>query len=219
MKKAFLLPIIAVGLISCGDTGREVEATDAQEVEVTKTETTTTFAAVKDGSYTDWRAAHFGGAEPRYGKVFIKDAAVMVTDGQITNAIVNLDMGSLTVENFGDDAEISRKLTSHLKNEDFFNIEAYPTSTFELTGIEAAQGDYNSTVTGNLTIMNRTKSITFNANVDVYEEGVSIQSEDFAVDRTDWGLTYNVEGTEDVPMDYIIANDIGFTINVKVMKS
>ena len=50
------------------------------------------------------------------------------------------------------------------------------------------------------------------------EDMVSIQSEDFAVDRTEWGLLYNVEGSEGVPADYLIANDIGFTIDVNVSK-
>ena len=32
--------------------------------------------------------------------------------------------------------------------------------------------------------------------------------------RTDCGLVYNTEGTEGVPVDYLISNDIGFTIDV-----
>lgn len=129
-----------------------------------------------------------------------------------------MDMASITVESFGDDAESAGKLTGHLQNADFFNVEAHPTATFELTGIESAEGEFNSTITGNLAIMDSTKSITFNANVNVSDAEVSINSEDFAVDRRDWGIVYNVEGTEGVPVDYIVANDMGFTINVVLTK-
>lgn len=218
MKNLFILSVLAFGLISCGDTGRDVEATDAQEVEVTETESTTTFATVKEGSYVDWRGAHFGGAEPRWGKVYLSSAKALVNNGALTNAKATMDMASITVESFGDDAETTAKLTGHLKNADFFNVEEHATSSFELTGIEAAEGDFNSAVTGNLTLMDSTKSITFNANVTVSEEEVSITSEDFAIDRRDWGIVYNVEGTEGVPVDYIVANDMGFTINVVLTK-
>ena len=87
-----------------------------------------------------------------------------------------------------------------------------------MTDIANTDGEYNSTVTGNLTIMESTKSITFNANVEVTENGVTMVSENFIVDRTDWNLVYNVEGSEGVPTDYIISNDLGFTIGVMVQK-
>jgi polyisoprenoid-binding protein YceI len=73
-------------------------------------------------------------------------------------------------------------------------------------------------LTGNLTIMDITKSITFKANVSVSDANISVKSEDFAVNRTDWNLTYNTEGTAGVPVDYLIANDVGFTIDVTLNK-
>ncbi|MDA3882878.1 MAG: hypothetical protein PF481_06315, partial [Bacteroidales bacterium] len=59
---------------------------------------------------------------------------------------------------------------------------------------------------------------TFLANVFVADSSVSIASEDFSVDRRKWGLNYNTEGTKGVPVDYLIANDVGFTIYVTVTK-
>lgn len=213
MNKLFGFIILSVALAACSDTGREVEAGVAKEVETTEIESAVTYSNVAEGSSMDWRAAHFGGAEPRFGKIFLKGAEVSVNEGQVTNAKAVFDMTSFTVENF-EDPEMIAKLSGHLQNEDFFNVAAYPTSTFILTGIEKAEGEFNSAVTGNLTILDSTKSITFMANVDVSDNGLSINSEDFAVDRRDWGLVYNVEGTEGVPIEYIVADDIGFTINV-----
>jgi polyisoprenoid-binding protein YceI len=130
-----------------------------------------------------------------------------------------MDMAAFTVDNFGDDKKSQAELTGHLQSQDFFEIEKFPTTTFDLARINPTKTDgFNSEITGNLTIKGVTKSITFKANVSVTAEKVSIVSEDFAVDRTDWGLLYNVEGTEGVPADYLIANDIGFTIDVNVSK-
>ena len=94
----------------------------------------------------------------------------------------------------------------------------HPTAKFELTNVEKTTGDYNSKITGNLTILEVSKSITFNANIAVLDNSVAINSEDFSVNRQDWGLNYHTEGDAGVPADYLIANTVGFTINVSVIK-
>lgn len=127
-------------------------------------------------------------------------------------------MSTLTVENFPEGSSQIAKLKGHLQSADFFNISKYPTAKFELTNLEKTTGNFNSKVTGNLTIKDVTKSISFNANIKISSTEVSIQSEDFSVNRTDWGLSYNTEGTAGVPVDYLIANNIGFTINVILKK-
>ena len=219
VKQSFLLIfLIGAMLSSCSNNGNKAETGDAQEVEVVKA-TAATFSTIKDGSYIEWRASHLGGTQKRFGKVFLKNAEISVKDGQVANAAIVIDMSTLTVESFNEGAAEAGDLGGHLKSGDFFNIGTYPTSTFELTSIEAAEGDFSSKVTGNLTILDTTKSITFMANVAVSDSEVSIQSEDFSVNRLDWGLSYHKEGSEGVPVDYLIANDMGFTINVTLAKS
>lgn len=219
MKK-MILSIFVMGLIisSCGNNGKKVETKDAEKVSVVNTQQTTTLETFGNDSFVNWRASHLGGVQPRYGKVFIKDVTFLVNNGILSNATVAMDLASLTVENFPEGAEEIAKLKGHLQSPDFFNIEKYPTSKFELTQIQKTSGAFNSKITGNLTISGITKSIAFNANVDISENKVSIKSEDFSINRADWNLTYNAEGTEGVPVDYLISNDIGFTINVSATK-
>ena len=195
-----------------------MEASDAETVETVKTETTVEYQTIKEGSYLDWRASHLGGLEARFGKLFAKSASVLVNNGVVTNATIEVDMNSLTVENFGEDAETAAKLSGHLLSPDLFNTEAFPTSKFELTSIAKGTEEFNSSITGNLTILEVTKSITFNANVTVSENEVAVVSEDFAITRQDWGIIYHTEGDEGVPAEYVIANEIGFTINVVLGK-
>jgi len=219
-RKIIFLSIVLIGamLSSCSSTGNQAETKAAEAVKTVNAANATTLTSVSEGSFVNWRAAHFGGVEPRFGKIFIKDADFKVNDGKIVNANIVMDIASLTVENFPAGAEEIGKLTGHLLSPDLFNVEKFPTAKFELTNLEKMTGTYNSKVTGNLTILEVVKSITFNANIVVAEDKVAIRSEDFSVDRTDWGLTYNVEGTAGVPIDYIIANDVGFTINATVGK-
>ena len=214
MKQTILmLTVVAAMMSSCADNGKKVETKEAEKVEVSKNESTVVYNKINSTSFLDWRASHLGGVQPRYGKIYVKTAEILVNNDQITNAFIEIDMTTFTVENF-EDEDSKNKLTGHLQSDDFFQINAYPISKFELTNIEASEGDFNAIVTGNLTILDVTKSITFNANVAVSTDEVSIKSEDFVVNRTDWGLVYNTEGTEGVPVDYLISNDIGFTIDV-----
>jgi len=215
MKNIIFTLVLTLGLVACNDNGNKATTSDSKVVETKKTDNTKTYSNVKGGSQVDWRASHLGGVQPRFGKIGLKSATISVNDGKVSNAKAVLDMTSFTVENF-DDAESKGKLTGHLQSPDFFNVSAHPTSTFELTGTGNGSGSYNSTITGNLTIMGKTKSISFLGNVKVSNTEVSIKSEDFSVDRRDWGLTYNVEGSEGVPADYLIANDIGFSIDIIV---
>ncbi|MCF6351235.1 MAG: YceI family protein [Flavobacteriaceae bacterium] len=219
MKKTILsIMIVGAMMISCNNNGKKAETKDAVNVEVIKTNKTITFKTVKDGSLVNWRASHLGGVQPRFGKIYFKEASFLVNNGLLTNANIAMNMSTLTVENFPEGAEEKGKLTGHLQSPDFFNIEKYPTSKFELTNLKETTGTYNSKVTGNLIILDVTKSITFNANVKVSENEVSIKSEDFSINRTDWGLSYNTKGTAGVSVDYLIANDIGFTINLTLKK-
>lgn len=219
MKKLILATLIISAMFaSCKSKGEKTETKKAEKVEVVKTETTNAFKNVKAGSHVAWRASHLGGVQPRFGKIFVKNAELLVNDGKVTNATFTMDMASLTVENFPQGDSQKGKLTTHLKSPDFFDIQQFPTSKFEVTKVTGTNGDFNSIVTGNLTIKGVTKSISFKANITVSENEVTIKSKDFAVDRSDWGLTYHAKGAKGIPTNYLIADEVGFTIDVVVTK-
>lgn len=216
MKKSILTLVVigAITISSCSNNGNKAETKEAKEVSIQNDADTNSYATISENSKVDWRASHLGGAQPRFGKIQLKSATVFANNNELSNAKVVMDMKSFTVESFPEGDENIAKLTGHLQSPDFFDIANHPEATFELTNIKNAEGDYNSLLTGNLTIMGISKSISFKANVSVSKEEVSIKSEDFAVNRSDWNLTYHAEGSEGVPVDYLIADDIGFTIDV-----
>lgn len=82
------------------------------------------------------------------------------------------------------------KLTAHLKDADFFEVNEYPTITFSSTKVEAkagAEGEY--TITGDLTLHGTTKELSFPATVTMADEKLTLKS-DFKFDRTQHGITY-----------------------------
>lgn len=92
---------------------------------------------------------------------------------------VTIDTDSL----YSDDA----KLTAHLKNPDFFSVKDYPKATFKTTKVEKAGAGYS--VTGDLTMLGKTKSVTFPAAITASATGLTLTSE-FKIDKSNWGMTY-----------------------------
>lgn len=92
---------------------------------------------------------------------------------------VEIDTDSL----FSDDP----KLTAHLKNADFFDVKNNPKATFKVTKVEKADKLY--TVTGELTLLGKTKPVSFPASITQTAGGLSV-STSFPIDRTQWGMNY-----------------------------
>lgn len=84
---------------------------------------------------------------------------------------------------FSDDA----KLTGHLKSADFFDVKNQPKVTFKSTKVEKTAAGY--TITGDLTLIGKTKSVSFPATV-VEKNGTLQVSTTFTIDRTEWGMNY-----------------------------
>ncbi len=80
------------------------------------------------------------------------------------------------------------KLTGHLKNEDFFNVPTYPNSKFVISKVDNSKG--NPIITGNLTIKNKTKSISFPAKVTTTADGLSAEAIGVKVNRLDFDIQY-----------------------------
>lgn len=103
-----------------------------------------------------------------------------VPDGDLTKLSVTIDIDTeaLTSDNAG--------LTKHLQNADFFDVKNHPKASFKSTKIEKTEKGY--TVTGDLTLLGKTKSVTFPATIAAGDSLTVTAS--FAIDRTQWGMSY-----------------------------
>lgn len=138
----------------------------AADIALSGTNTKITFVGTKpDGK-------HEGG---------FKAVAGTATTGADPTALklsVDIDVNSL----WSDD----EKLTGHLKAPDFFDVKNHPKAKFAITKVEKAGDAY--TVTGDLTLLGKTKPVTFPAKIST-AEGLSLTAS-FKIDRTEWGMTY-----------------------------
>ena len=94
-------------------------------------------------------------------------------------------------------ALIEHKLRPHLLSADFFDAATYPTATFVITKVESlANADMAAPspistyrISGNLTLKNVTRNISFPALLHISDTAVSGTAR-FSIDRTWWGMNY-----------------------------
>lgn len=126
------------------------------------------------------------------GTVKMASGEVTVANGVVKTGTVVIDMTSLENEDVKD-AEYHKKLVTHLKSDDFFGVEKFPTAQFKITGVKpianAAEGKPNFDVTGDLTIKGKTFPQTFPALITL-KDGKAIAKGTMTVDRTLYDIRY-----------------------------
>lgn len=141
------------------------------------------------------------------------DAEVEVNEEDLTKsrATVTIDVASL------DTAEPQRD--AHLRSADFFDVEKFPTMTFVVRDIERVD-DNKLHITGDLTIKDVTKPVTFEAEVagpaknpwGMEVIGITAEAK---VNRKDWGLTWNA------PLEFggwLIGDEVRLTFDAELVK-
>lgn len=121
---------------------------------------------------------------------FSQGELTTLANGVLVGATLTADM--LSIENLDlTDTESKTKLENHLKSDDFFAVEKFPTAKIEIKNIiPSNEGDYNSILEGNLTIKNTTKPIKINANVVYNDQQVSIFTEPTELNRKDFNIEF-----------------------------
>lgn len=100
----------------------------------------------------------------------------------------------------------SDRLTGHLKNADFFDVEKFPESVFEVTAVEKS-ADGKSKFTGNLTLHGVTKQISFPGDFAVQGNSASLKAE-FFIKRIDFGIQYKGKADDLIREEVVIKLDL-----------
>lgn len=219
MKKTFISGVFAVFfaaafLVSCG----KDKPISSETGEVTTTKEGTTYLVDTLNSKIEWRGYKVLKSDntSHFGTVSFESGDVTVKDGKLESGKFVADMSSLTSVDLKDDAEQLEKLNAHLKSGDFFEVEKFPTASYEITKVSesAAGGDYNTVMDGNLTIKGITKPVQFNANVTVKDGEVSIATEPTDINREDFGVKFQM------PLQNgVIKNEVNIQVLVKAMEN
>jgi len=186
----------------------------------------TTAATAVGANYTVNTAASsvlWEGSKPagsHNGVLSISNGNVAVNNGTITGGKFTLDMNSINVLDLEGDQKAY--LESHLKGatdknaDDFFNVNKYPTATFEISKVTSLNNDPEGShlIYGNLTLKEITKQVGFKAKVELASDQIKVSTPKFNIDRTEWGIKYGSGKFFDNLKDKVISDDISLNINL-----
>lgn len=127
-----------------------------------------------------WLAKKVGGQHS--GDINLKEGALVFNGKKLVGGNFVVDMKTINTTDL--QGEWKGKLDGHLKNDDFFAVEKFPTSTlvFKSIGAKAAN---TYTVTADLTIKGITAPVTFDI---VANKGVANAT--VMIDRTKYDIKY-----------------------------
>lgn len=195
MTKRIILSLLgatalSMATIACSgnsQSGNSVAASDSVSASALLNDAT--LAVDSTASYLTWKGFKPGGEH--FGKLPVTSGEVSIVDGKLFGGNVTIAMNGIIVEDL--QGEMAAKLKAHLENEDFFEVQTYPTARFELTGVPTEGLDLANIkeLQGNLTLKDVTKNITIPiTKIEGVDGGTKITSAIFTINRADWNVKY-----------------------------
>ncbi len=156
-------------------------------------------ASLRDGNYAidikasrlEWIGRNIN--KRHNGAIAIAGGELTLHNGRPAKGRIEVDMRSIRDFDLEEESWNSL-LIRHLKSDDFFAVDRFPTARFELTGweplTEATPGTPNGVAIGLLTIKNTARPVGFPADISPEVDGSLRAHAAFDIDRTLWNVNY-----------------------------
>jgi polyisoprenoid-binding protein YceI len=142
------------------------------------------------------------------GTVNIKDGALTFKGKNVVGGNFTVDMTSMTTTDLKA-GQGKEKLDGHLKSEDFFGTEKFPTSTLVFKTVAAkSSGVY--TITADLTIKGITNPVTFDLATTANSANANV-----TINRTKYDIKYKSGSFFENLGDKVIYDDFDLTVALK----
>ncbi|HEY9184881.1 MAG TPA: YceI family protein [Salegentibacter sp.] len=218
LSKTFIIAFLGLAITGCKNENNKAKTGDAQDAREATLEAET-FKVKTDESVIHWK-----GRKPtatHTGTIKLAEGSFKANDSTIESGRFVIDMKSIEVSDLKgkdrSDLEAHLKGTVKGKEGDFFNTEEYPEATFEITDITEENGQ--TMLSGNLTIKEETKNISFPVNITNRGDQVEISSNEFSIDRTNWKVNFGSKSVFDGLGDNFVYDDINLRLRLVAEKS
>lgn len=208
--------LVSLAVSSCGPQGDKAATGDAMTEGDAKG---VVYQADVASSILEWEGTKPGGSH--HGTIGLLNGALTVDGAEVTGGEFVIDMKSIVCIDLTD-PEYNAKLVGHLLSPDFFAADSFPTARFKTTLIEKLDqpenGDnglvYTHAITGNLTMKEVTRSVSFKAAIAVEQGVVKATTGRFTIDRSEWNVKYGSRKFFDNLKDKFIYDEIGLKISL-----
>jgi polyisoprenoid-binding protein YceI len=142
------------------------------------------------------------------GTVNLKEGELIFKGKNVVGGNFTVDMTSLTTTDLKA-GQGKEKLDGHLKSEDFFGTEKFPTSKLVFKTVAAkSAGIY--TITADLTVKGITNPVNFDLATTANSATANVK-----INRTKYDIKYNSGSFFDKLGDKVIYDDFDLTVNLK----
>ncbi len=217
MKRVLLITVLALftaGLVEAGTPKSLAVKAKTAKNDTLKVNTTS--------SVIEWE-----GSKPlgkHNGTLKLKNGYLVVKGKNISAGSFTIDLNTLTDLDLSDD-KTNKMLIGHLKSPDFFNVEKFPVSYFKVTKVSPYTGKAladglkpTHQISGLLTIKDKTRAVTFAANITFEKNKLTASAPTFTIDRTDFDLRYGSKKFFDNLKDKSINDEIVLKISLVAAK-
>jgi polyisoprenoid-binding protein YceI len=147
-------------------------------------------------------------ASQHNGNIQLKSGYIELRDNRIVAGDFVVDMTTITNADIDNESR-NQRLVGHLKSDDFFGVEEYPTAHFAVS----QSSEFNNgkaSLTGNITIKGKTEPITFEVSRTGKEFGATL-----GIDRSKFDVRYGSDSFFENLGDNAIDNI--FTLEIKLV--
>ncbi len=156
-----------------------------------------------------WSATSLSGAHT--GKLKLAKAELQFKNDVLVGGMFEADMRSITVTDITEPDD-NKQLVKHISDQDFFEVEKYPSATFRITEVIPTQ-ENTYEVKGMMTIKDKANPVSFTTRIE--KNGNSTRATaSVTIDRTLFGIEYGAKGKPGSEKDWFIFNDFLLNINV-----
>jgi polyisoprenoid-binding protein YceI len=148
------------------------------------------------------------------GTLHLSKGSLILDGNKVTGGDFTLNMSTIKVTDLP--AERAPNLERHLKDEDFFDVTKFPQGSFKITKV--TYNGNTATITGNLTLKNITKSITFPATVQRTGDTVTASAKGVKFNRTEFDVKHRSGNFFSGLGDRAIEDDIVIDIELVASK-
>lgn len=148
-------------------------------------EQTTTYNVDTQKTRIHWEGTKVTGKHD--GNISVKNGHLIFKGAELTGGEIVVDMNSMTVIDITDKGTAD-KFLGHMKSGDFFDTAKYPESKLVIKSTKKSGNDLE--VTGDLTMIGKTKPITFKVTDWKWTDSQVSGKAVVKVDRTLWDLRY-----------------------------
>ncbi|MDC0204551.1 YceI family protein [Flavobacteriales bacterium] len=155
-----------------------------------------------------WTGSKASGSK-HSGTINISKGKLVFDHGRLVGGEMIIDMNSIKNTDIKSERK-SQRLVDHLKNEDFFFVEKYPTAILKIISAERMPDNLYK-VAADLTIKGITNRITFTTHLTIKKDGF-LGTANIKIDRTKWDIKYGSGSFFEGLGDRMILDEIEFDI-------